>query len=252
MPFDNRNYLVTGGHGRIGLKIARELLKQGAFVFLSRRPGPAPSGPAPSELGPNARDIELDVSSEADWERVVETITRDRGALHGLVNNAAYLAPGIEFTDLGLAEWRRHLDVNLDGTFMGCRCAIRSMARTGGGAIVNISSGAARIVVPEAAAYCVSKSAVLALTRVAAKAGAAHGVRVNAILPGAVDTPMLWRNLRDGQAPEELLDALTRLHPIGRIGDPIDVARAVLFLCDPDNGFITGAMLAVDGGQMLN
>ncbi len=63
---------------------------------------------------------------------------------------------------------------------------------------------------------------------------------------------MLWRNLRDGQAPEELLDALTRLHPIGRIGDPIDVARAVLFLCDPDNGFITGAMLAVDGGQTLN
>jgi NAD(P)-dependent dehydrogenase (short-subunit alcohol dehydrogenase family) len=250
MQFDNRTYLVTGSAGGIGLRIAQEFLANGAVVFLSRRPGGEP--PALAELGPNARDVELDVTSEADWERVVDGIVADRGALSGLINNAAYLAPGIQFTELTLAEWRRHLDVNLDGVFMGCRAAMRAMTATGGGSIVNISSGAAHIVVPDAAAYCVSKSAVLTLTRLAAKAGGRHGVRVNAILPGAIDTPMLWRNLGDGQSPDDLLDALTRLHPIGRIGTTQDVARAVLFLCDPANSFITGAMLAVDGGQLVN
>ncbi len=93
---------------------------------------------------------------------------------------------------------------------------------------------------------------MLALTRLAAKAGGKFGVRVNAVLPGAIDTPMLWGNLREGQDPQELIDMLVKQHPIGRIGQTRDIAQAVAFLLDPENSFVTGALLAVDGGQMVD
>jgi NAD(P)-dependent dehydrogenase (short-subunit alcohol dehydrogenase family) len=168
------------------------------------------------------------------------------------VNIAGVFTPGIPFEDMTLAQWRHHMDVNLDGSFMGCRLAMRAMAATGGGSIVNFSSGLAHIMLSDGGAYCVSKAAVLALTRLAAKAGGKFGVRVNAVLPGAIDTPMLWGNLREGQDPQALIDMLVKQHPIGRIGQTTDVARSVAFLLDPDNSFVTGALLAVDGGQLVD
>jgi NAD(P)-dependent dehydrogenase (short-subunit alcohol dehydrogenase family) len=192
------------------------------------------------------------VTSEDSWRRVIDDIVATHGALNGLVNIAGVFTPGIPFEQMSLAQWRYHMDVNLDGTFLGCRFAMQAMAQTGGGAIVNFSSGLAEIMLSDAAAYCVSKAAVLALTRLAAKTGGKHRVRVNAVLPGAIDTPMLWGNLREGQDPQALIDMLVKQHPIGRIGVPGDVARAVAFLCDPVNSFITGALLAVDGGQLVD
>jgi NAD(P)-dependent dehydrogenase (short-subunit alcohol dehydrogenase family) len=117
---------------------------------------------------------------------------------------------------------------------------------------VNFSSGLAHIMLSDGGAYCVSKAAVLALTRLAAKAGGKYKVRVNAVLPGAIDTPMLWGNLREGMEPQALIDMLVKQHPIGRIGVPGDVARSVAFLLDPENSFVTGALLAVDGGQLVD
>jgi len=248
--------LVTGGRGGIGAAIAQELAARGARVYAAGRPGsPGSAGSGidePRACAAPLRHVELDVSSEDDWARTVDAIVSECGALYGLVNNAGVLEPAVPFTELGLAEWRRHLAVNLDGVFMGCRFAMRAMAMSGGGALVNISSGAAQITVPEASAYCVSKSAVLTLTRLAAKAGGRHHVRVNAVLPGAIDTPMLWRNLRSGEEPAALLREMAALHPIGRIGTVSDVARAVAFLLDPANSFISGAMFAVDGGQLVD
>jgi NAD(P)-dependent dehydrogenase (short-subunit alcohol dehydrogenase family) len=251
--------MVTGGRGGIGAAIAQELAARGAYVYVAGRPGSSgssgPPGSGIDEAPPGAaplRHVELDVSSEDDWARTVDAIVSECGTLYGLVNNAGVLEPAIPFTELGLVEWRRHLAVNLDGTFMGCRFAMRAMAMSGGGAIVNISSGAAHITVPEASAYCVSKSAVLTLTRLAAKAGGRHQVRVNAVLPGAIDTPMLWRNLRSGKEPAAFLRDIALLHPIGRIGTVSDVARTVAFLLDPANSFISGAMFAVDGGQLVD
>jgi NAD(P)-dependent dehydrogenase (short-subunit alcohol dehydrogenase family) len=98
----------------------------------------------------------------------------------------------------------------------------------------------------------VSKAGVLALTRLAAKAGGKFGVRVNAVLPGAIETEMMWGNLRPGQERQDLVDMLVKQHPIGRIGVPSDVANAVAFLCDPASSFVTGSLLAVDGGQLVN
>ena len=250
MTFENQTILITGASGGIGREVARLLIERGARVIRSDR-SPA-EGRMSAAPGDRARFIALDVTSEEAWQRAIDGIVAEYGALNGLVNIAGVFTPGIPFEEMSLAQWRAHMDVNLDGTFMGCRFAMRAMAKTGGGSIVNFSSGLAHIMLSDGGAYCVSKSAVLALTRLAAKAGGKHKVRVNAVLPGAIDTPMLWGNLRDGMEPQALIDMLVKQHPIGRIGVPGDVARTVAFLLDPDNSFVTGALVAVDGGQLVD
>ena len=250
MSFEGQTILVTGALGGIGREVTRSLSAKGATVVVSDHPGV--SGGARPDLGAAANFLTLDVTSEEDWVRVVDRIVAEHGALNGLVNIAGVFTPGIPFEDMTLAQWRHHMDTNLDGTFLGCRTATKAMAKTGGGSIVNFSSGLAHIMLSDAAAYCVSKAAVLALTRLAAKAGGKHKVRVNAVLPGAIDTPMLWGNLREGQDPQALIDMLVKQHPIGRIGQTSDVAQSVAFLLDPENSFVTGALLAVDGGQLVD
>jgi NAD(P)-dependent dehydrogenase (short-subunit alcohol dehydrogenase family) len=250
MEFADQTILITGGLGGIGGEVTRHFLARGAHVIVTDRPGV--DGSAVAALGEKVSYAALDVTSESGWISVIEEIVAGHGRLDALVNIAGVFTPGIPFEEMSLAQWRRHMDVNLDGTFLGCRVAMSAMAKTGGGAIVNFSSGLAHIMLSDGAAYCVSKAAVLALTRVAAKAGGKHRVRVNAVLPGAIDTPMLWGNLREGQEPQELIDMLVKQHPIGRLGTVSDVARAVAFLCDARNSFVTGAMLSVDGGQLVD
>jgi NAD(P)-dependent dehydrogenase (short-subunit alcohol dehydrogenase family) len=247
MAFEKQTVLVTGGLGGIGLKVAEHLIGKGARVIVSDRAAEA------SEALPAGADyVPLDVTSETHWQKVIAGVVDAHGALNGLVNIAGVFTPGIPFEDMTLAQWRYHMDVNLDGSFLGCRLAMKAMAATGGGSIVNFSSGLAHIMLSDGGAYCVSKAAVLALTRLAAKAGGKYRVRVNAVLPGAIDTPMLWGNLREGQDPQELIDMLVKQHPIGRIGQTSDIAQAVTFLLDPENSFVTGALLAVDGGQLVD
>jgi len=247
MSFDQKIVLITGGLGGIGGEVTRYFLARGARVVVTDRPGVEPAA-----LPENASFATLDVTSESNWTELVATIVEQHGQLDVLINIAGVFTPGIAFEEMSLATWRQHMDVNLDGSFLGCRVAMAAMAKTGGGSIVNFSSGLAHIMLSDGAAYCVSKAAVLALTRVAAKAGGKHRVRVNAVLPGAIDTPMLWGNLREGQDPQELIDMLVKQHPIGRLGTTSDVAAAVGFLADPANSFVTGAMLAVDGGQLVD
>jgi NAD(P)-dependent dehydrogenase (short-subunit alcohol dehydrogenase family) len=250
MSFNNQTILITGGMGGIGREVTRHFLGLGASVVVSDRPGV--DGAAVASLGDHVSYATLDVTSESGWETLIAAIVAKHGKLDALVNIAGVFTPGIAFEEMSLSQWRHHMDINLDGTFLGCRVAMGAMAKTGGGAIVNFSSGLAHIMLSDAAAYCVSKAAVLALTRLAAKAGGKHRVRVNAVMPGAIDTPMLWGNLRDGQDPQSLIDMLIKQHPIGRLGNTSDIAKAVAFLCDPANSFVTGAMLAVDGGQLVD
>jgi NAD(P)-dependent dehydrogenase (short-subunit alcohol dehydrogenase family) len=247
MSFEAKTILITGGLGGIGGEVTRHLLAKGANVVVTDR-----AADAGDKLPKGASYLPLDVTSEANWAQVIEAVVAKHGGLYGLVNIAGVFTPGIPFQDMTLAEWRYHMDVNVDGTFMGCSQGIKAMAKTGGGSIVNFSSGLAHIMLSDGGAYCVSKATVLALTRLAAKAGGKFGVRVNAVLPGAIDTPMLWGNLREGQDPQELIDMLVKQHPIGRIGQTTDIAQSVAFLLAPENSFVTGALLAVDGGQLVD
>ena len=250
MSLKSQTVLITGALGGIGLEVTQRFIEAGARVVVTDRAREAPAQHM-AALGAEALYAPLDVTSESDWEAAIAATTTRFGSLTALVNIAGIFKPGIPFDEMPADVWRQHIDVNLTGSFLGCKHAIRTMKQTGGGSIVNISSGLAHIMLSDGAPYCVSKAAVLTLTQVAAKAGGRHGIRVNALLPGAIETPMLWRNLRPGQDPQELLDTLVSQHPIGRIGQPIDVAQAVLFLTDPASSFITGAMLAVDGGQLV-
>jgi len=250
MSLKNQTVLITGALGGIGSEVTRRFVEAGARVVVTDRARQI-SAERMASFGPESLYAPLDVTSESDWEAALAATIDRFGSLSGLVNVAGMFKPGIPFDEMPADVWREHIDVNLTGSFLGCKHAMRAMKKTGGGSIVNISSGLAHIMLSDGAPYCVSKAAVLTLTQVAAKAGGEHGIRVNALLPGAIETAMLWGNLRPGQEPKELLDMLVSQHPIGRIGKPIDVARAVLFLTDPVNSFITGAMLAVDGGQLV-
>ena len=250
MPFIDKTVLITGGLGGIAAEVARRFAEQGANVVVTDHSRDPPTASL-AALGARTTYFPLDVTSEEAWKAAIADVVSRFGALNVLVNIAGIFKPGIPFDDMPADVWRSHIDVNLTGTFLGCKQGMRAMKETGGGAIINVSSGLAEIMLSDGAAYCVSKAAVLALTRVAAKAGGPYRVRVNAVLPGAIETPMLWGNLLPGQDPKALLDMLVDQHPIGRIGQPLDVARAMLFLCDPANSFVTGAMLAVDGGQLV-
>lgn len=247
--FAGRQILVTGGAGDLGIATARALTAAGASVVLSgpnRERGEA----AAAAAGGGTRFALLDVTSERDWAAAIDA-TLAGGPLYGLVNAAGVFHPGIPFAEMTLGAWRTHFAVNLDGSFLGCKLAIEAMKESGGGAIVNFSSGLAHLTLPGAAAYSISKLGVLGLTRIAAIEGAPYKVRVNALLPGAIDTAMMWRNVTDDFPREALMAAALAQHPIGRIGMPADVAHAVTFLCDPASEFITGALLPVDGGQLL-
>jgi len=251
MSLKNETVLITGALGGIGSALTRSFVEEGARVVVTDLAAKPPAGHF-AELGDAVLYVPLDVTSDAGWEAAIGAAKARFGALNALVNIAGIFKPGIPFEEMSAEVWRQHIDINLTGSFLGCKHAMRSMKSSGGGSIVNISSGLAHIMLSDGAAYCVSKAAVLTLTQVAAKAGGKYKVRVNAVLPGAIETPMLWGNLRPGQDPKALLDMLVKQHPIGRIGQPLDVALAISFLCDPASSFITGAMLAVDGGQLVD
>jgi NAD(P)-dependent dehydrogenase (short-subunit alcohol dehydrogenase family) len=251
MSFAGRTVAITGGAGGIGIEVGRHFLALGAQVILADL-DPERGNAAAESLGKGASFLTLDVTLEQGWKDAMAEIQDRHGSLYALINAAGIFKPAIPFTELSLDTWRAHFDVNLDGAFLGCKYGMLAMKDSGGGAIVNFSSGLAQIMLTDGAAYCVSKAGVLALTRLAAKAGGKFGVRVNAVLPGAIETEMMWGNLRPGQERQELVDMLVKQHPIGRIGVPADVANAVSFLCDPASTFVTGSLLAVDGGQLVN
>lgn len=243
MRFRDTTVLVTGATGGLGRAICRAFAAEGARVIAADLPG-APAAALAAELGGGAAPRVLDVTDEAQWQAAFAAHPIDV-----LVNNAGFFQPNVPFEDMSLDLWRRHFAVNADGVFLGCQHAIRTMPP--GGAVVNIGSGMSIKANPAAAAYCGSKAAVLMTTRTAAAAAGPRGIRVNAVLPGAVDTAMLMGNLLEGEEPGAYLEKMASHSTLGRLAGADDIARATLFLADPASGAITGVYLPVDGGNLL-
>lgn len=239
---------VTGGGGGLGKAIAAAFVDAGDQVAIADLDEAAARTVAEG-LGDRAYSLQLDVSDEASWVRALDQVETDLGPLDVLVNNAGIYAPNIKFEEMPLDLWRKHFAVNSDGVFLGCKHGILRM-RERGGAIVNMGSGFSIRANPTGSAYCASKAAVLMTTRTAAASAGPYNIRVNAVLPGAVPTPMLMGNVQAGTSEADYLTALEDLSPLGKLAQPEDVARAVAFLADSANAAITGTYLAVDGGNM--
>jgi len=207
-----------------------------------------------AELGTRAAAIQLDVRDLGQWERAVAATVERFGKLNVLCNVAGISEPG-NVVDVDLDSWHRTIDINLNGTFNGCRAALPALERSGEkGAIVNIGSMLALRPGGAFAAYCASKAGVTALTKTIALDCARRRlpIRANTVHPGAIRTPMYERYKHAGPAtPEEIETAFAATHPMNRIGEPEEVARAVVFLASEDASFTSGVDLTVDGAGAI-
>jgi len=236
--------LISGGARGQGEAEARLFAKEGAKVVLGDILIEAGQKVAAdiNAQGGHATFVRLDVTQEADWQQAVDTTVRTYGKLNILVNNAGiFRTEGVEATSLAL--WNQVIAVNQTGVWLGMKYAIPALRKAGGGSIVNISSGAGIIGSGFAAAYHGTKGAVRILTKTAAIEYAKEGIRINSVHPGVVDTEMIR-----GSMNQEGMQAVTRAHPLGRMGRAEDIAYGVLYLASDEASFVTGAELIIDGG----
>ena len=242
--------LVTGAASGLGAASARRLAAEGAKVMLTDVAADAGHAVADQieDAGGQAMFEAHDVTSPADWERVVAAAAERFGRLDILVNNAGVSGGPQELMTLELETWRRVLAVNLDGVFLGMRYAGPAIARSGGGSIVNISSILGKVGLAGAAAYCASKGGVALLTKAAALEWAPLGIRVNSVHPGFIETPMVSGAFQQAENANEMRDMIISRHALARLGVPREIGDAVLFLASDESSFMTGAELVVDGG----
>jgi 3-oxoacyl-[acyl-carrier protein] reductase len=232
---DGKNALVTGASRGIGRAIATELARAGATVVIGYRSGRDEAQSLASELG--GRAVQADVSSPGDAARLVE----EAGDLDILVNNAGLTRDGL-LARMPDEDWRVVLETNLSSVFYTCRAVTRGMMRRRSGSIVNVSSIVGVHGNWGQTNYAASKAGIIGFTKSLARELGSRGVRANVVAPGYVKTQLT------DVLPEEATQAMLQNTPLGRLGEPEDIAGAVRFLCSDEASFITGEVLLVDGG----
>jgi NAD(P)-dependent dehydrogenase (short-subunit alcohol dehydrogenase family) len=248
---ENKVALVTGAAQGIGRAIAEAYAEHGAHVAVAdiAADGALAAASAISQSGPKAIAVTMDVSDPEQVQRAVEGTVSEFGRIDVLVNNAALLLADYVL-DCPLENWQAVFKVNMEGTFLCSQSAARQMVKQGdGGCIINIASASARKADPKHAAYSSSKAAIVCFTRILALELGEHGIRANAILPGATETEMLQGVFEEVPGFREVLIGRTVL---GKLGDPRDQANAAVFLASDMASHITGEHLIVSGGEFMN
>lgn len=243
--------MVTGAASGIGRATAQALAVAGAKVVVSdiSESGGAETVRLVQDAGGEAIFIKTDVSRPEDVEALVAGAVAEFGALHCAVNNAGIGGDLADTVNYPVEGWDRLLAINLTGVWLCMKSEIAQMLKQGGGAVVNMASILGTVGFANASAYVAAKHGVLGITRVAALEYATQGVRVNAVCPGFILTPMLEKGL-DIEAHPEVADQIAGLHPMKRLGQPEEVAAAVVWLCSDRASFVTGHPLLVDGGYV--
>lgn len=236
---------ITGGGSGIGAATAERFAEEGARVVICGR-RQAPLDEVVGRIrtaGGQAEAVVADVSDEAAFTAALEDCARRHGRLDILVNNAmAYTWGPIEA--MSSADWQANFSTSVDGTFWGTRSAMQLM-KAHGGSIINLSSICGTLGTPWMAGYSAAKAAVINFSRAAAAEGAAHGIRVNVVIPAVVETPATAGMLADPASKANT----EKLIPMGRVGTPRELANAILFLASDEASYVTGAALPVDGGR---
>jgi NAD(P)-dependent dehydrogenase (short-subunit alcohol dehydrogenase family) len=250
--FDGKVALVTGAAAGIGRAAAVAFAAEGARVIVSdiEAAGGEETAGLVTAVGGEARFVRADVTSSADVQALVQQTVATFGRLDYAFNNAGIegaLGPTADYPE---EEWQRVLAVNLTSVFLCMKYEIPQLLKAGGGAIVNNASILGWVGFANAPAYSASKHGVLGLTKAAAQEYAVKGVRINAVCPGFVETPMVME--RGVRAAQDLAahDQLVALHPIGRLGQPEEISSAVIWLCSAGASFTLGHPLVVDGGYL--
>jgi 3alpha(or 20beta)-hydroxysteroid dehydrogenase len=233
--FEDKVVLITGAARGMGAAHGRAFHEEGAKVVLTDVLDEGRQ--VAEELGDRAIFLPLDITDAEAWASVVDTAEQAFGPLSVLVNNAAIIFGNINIEDFDVALWRRVIDVNLTGQFLGIRAVVPSLRRSGGGAIVNITSTAGFRAVPSRSAYCASKFGLRGLTQSAALELGRDNIRVNAVAPGVTLTPMQ-------------IGHPTAAYAIARMADPSEISRLVLYLASDESSFSTGSTFEADGGYL--
>jgi len=251
--FADKVIIVTGAASGIGRKIAQVFADEDAQAIAIDRNQEALEA-ASQEIqrsGGMVTARAVDISDEAQVKGTIEWAIAEYGQIDILVNNAGLDQPVVPVAEMDVELWDRIMNVNVRGTFLCTRYTLPHMISAGGGAIVNVASDLGYIVVPGLGAYCSSKGAILQLTRTVAAENGPYNIRVNALCPTMIDTPMAQRTLETHPNADGWRKEIESGIPLQRIGTVNDVASAALFLASDDAAFITGVCLPVDGGRTV-